>query len=353
MSVNEYALQFRTLAAKSVWNEQALLTSYRQGLDPQVRLHLAAYEDSIGLERFIQLSIRFATRMQSCLEEHQGQSQLTTILCRPESVSPPEPAHEPMQVESSRLTPAERQRRLTQNLCLYCGAPGHVISACPTRRPRPMVSAIFPSTNKMKPLTTIVKLTAADVSIPVTALLDSGSAGNFISGALCRQLKLKTTATSTTYQIQSITGRPVSRGVGPLLLQIGVLHVEKISLLVLEESTSDVILGRPWLEQHNPILSWKTGEVLKWGDTCFNDCFCEFPVPRPPSSNHLPVCATSIESPLEKRSVDTPSCYAPFSDESVRYLAASRVRSVKPGASTPYGRVNGTEHTQPTFAEPT
>ncbi|ROL50164.1 Retrotransposon-like protein 1 [Anabarilius grahami] len=110
MSVNEYALQFRTLAAKSGWNEQVLLTSYRQGLDPQVRLHLVAYEDSIGLERFIQLSICFATRMQSCLEEPQGQSQLNTILCRPDSVSPPEPAHELMQLDSSRLTPAERQR---------------------------------------------------------------------------------------------------------------------------------------------------------------------------------------------------------------------------------------------------
>ncbi|ROL42302.1 Retrotransposon-like protein 1 [Anabarilius grahami] len=71
LSINEYALQFRTLAARSRWNEQALLTSYRQGMDPRVRLHLAAYEDTIGLERFIQLSIRFATRMQSCLEEHQ------------------------------------------------------------------------------------------------------------------------------------------------------------------------------------------------------------------------------------------------------------------------------------------
>ncbi|ROL50881.1 Retrotransposon-derived protein PEG10 [Anabarilius grahami] len=176
MSVNEYALQFRTLAARSGWNEQALLTTYRQGLDPRVRLHLAAYEDTIGLERFIQLSIRFATRMQSCLEEHQGQSQLNTFLCWPDSVSPPEPVNEPMHLESTRLTPAERQRRLTQNLCLYCGSPGHVISAWPTHPPRPMVSAIIPTINTMKPLTTIVKLTAADISIPVTALLDSGSA---------------------------------------------------------------------------------------------------------------------------------------------------------------------------------
>ncbi|KAK3568744.1 hypothetical protein QTP86_016297 [Hemibagrus guttatus] len=237
MSVNKYALQFRTLAAKSGWNEQALLTSYRQGLDPQVRLHLAAYEDSIGLERFIQLSIRFATRMQSCLEEHQGQSSLTTTLGRPDSVSPPEPAPEPMHSGSSHLTPAERQRRLTQNLCLYCGALGYAFSACPIRPPRPMVSTIFPPIPKMKPLTTIGTLTAAHVSITVVTLLDSGSAGNFISGTLCRQLRLRTTATPTAYQIQSITGRPGSRRQ-----------------------------------------------------------------------------ATSIESPLENRSVDIPACYAPFSN---------------------------------------
>ncbi|ROJ33166.1 Retrotransposon-like protein 1 [Anabarilius grahami] len=95
MSIYDYALQFRTLAAVSGWNEQALITTYRQGLEPRVRLHLAAYEDNIGLEKFIQLSIRCATRMQACLQEHQGQSFSTSLLCRSEPVSSPEPANEP------------------------------------------------------------------------------------------------------------------------------------------------------------------------------------------------------------------------------------------------------------------
>ncbi|KAK3523236.1 hypothetical protein QTP86_024517 [Hemibagrus guttatus] len=129
---------------------------------------------------------------------------------RPDPVSPPKPASEPMYLGSSHLTPAERQRRLTQNLCLYCGVPGHAIPACPIRPPRPMVSTIFPSLPKMKPLTTIGTLTAAHLSVTVVALLDSGSSGNFISGTLCRQLGLRTKATSTMYQIQSITGRPVT-----------------------------------------------------------------------------------------------------------------------------------------------
>ncbi|ROL53865.1 Rab9 effector protein with kelch motifs [Anabarilius grahami] len=73
-----------------------------------------------------------------------------------------------------------------------------------------MVSAIIPSIRKMKPLTAIVNLTAADISLTVVALLDSGSAGNFISGALCRQLQLKTSPSPTIYQINSITGKPLS-----------------------------------------------------------------------------------------------------------------------------------------------
>ncbi|XP_048039405.1 uncharacterized protein LOC125264212 [Megalobrama amblycephala] len=211
MSIYDYALQFRTLAALSGWNEQALITNYRQGLEPRVRLQLAACEDNIGLEKFIQLSIRCATRMQACLQEHQVQFFSTVPLCPSEPVSTPEPAQEPMDVENSRLSYEERRRCLTHRLCLYCGEPGHVIAACPTRPPRPLVSAIIPATRKMKPLTTAVNITAANVSLTVVALIDLGSAGNFISGALCRQLRIKTSPSPTIYKICSITGRPLSR----------------------------------------------------------------------------------------------------------------------------------------------
>ncbi|KAK3537159.1 hypothetical protein QTP70_002654 [Hemibagrus guttatus] len=319
LTVPEYALQFRTLAAKSGWNEQALLAAYRQGLNPQVRLHIAAYEDAMGLERLIQLSIRVAACMQSCVDEPQDQSSHNTWLDRPATVSSPEPAPEPMHLGTSHLTPAEWQRRLTQNLCLYCGAPGHAIPACPIRLPRPMVSTIFPFLSKMKPLTTHGTLTTTRASVSVVTLLDSGSAVNFISGTLCLQLRLRTKATVTPYQIQSITRKPVSRrqvscSAGPVLLQVGVLHVEEITLLVLEESTTDVILGHPWLEQHNPILSWRTGKVLKWGDTHFPDCFPDLPTPHSLLLTPLRVQATSIESPFVNQPLEIPTCYAPFSD---------------------------------------
>lgn len=66
MSINEYSLKFRTLAAASGWNEHSLLIAYRQGLVPKLRLQLAAYDDSYGLVCFIQLSIGCANHMESC-----------------------------------------------------------------------------------------------------------------------------------------------------------------------------------------------------------------------------------------------------------------------------------------------
>ncbi|KAK3524341.1 hypothetical protein QTP70_028052 [Hemibagrus guttatus] len=278
------ALQFRTLAAKSGWNEQALLAAYHQGLNPQVRLHLAAYEDAIGLERLIQLSIHVAARMQSCVDKPQDQLSHNTWRDRPAPVSSPEPAPEPMHLGTSHLTPAERQRRLTQDLCLYCGAPGHAIPACPIRPPHPMWS---PSSILGQQVTSSRAPSAASSGNPVP---------------------------DTVHHREIHKPRQVSHSAGPLLLQVSVLHVEEITLLVLEESTADVILGRPWLEQHNPILSWRTGEVLKWGDTCFPDCFPDLPAPHSLLPTPLRVQATSIESPFVNQPLEIPTGYAPFSD---------------------------------------
>ncbi|KAI2645539.1 Transposon Tf2-9 polyprotein [Labeo rohita] len=73
----------------------------------------------------------------------------------------------------------------------------------------------------------------------------------------------------------------------------------------------DIILGRPWLVKHNPILSWGTGEIIKWGEGCTTDCFPE--IPRPVRKS-LPVFITSVESPIEKRSVKIPEIYSAFQD---------------------------------------
>ncbi|KAI2654628.1 Retrotransposon-like protein 1 [Labeo rohita] len=57
-SVNECTIHFRTLAAASGWNEIALLSAYRQRLNPEIHAAMALYDDSIGLESFLQQTTR-------------------------------------------------------------------------------------------------------------------------------------------------------------------------------------------------------------------------------------------------------------------------------------------------------
>lgn len=47
-SINDYALKFDTLAAATGWNERLFLTTYWQRLEPNLWLHLTAYDDAIS-----------------------------------------------------------------------------------------------------------------------------------------------------------------------------------------------------------------------------------------------------------------------------------------------------------------
>ncbi|KAL0168612.1 hypothetical protein M9458_036834, partial [Cirrhinus mrigala] len=239
MSIQEYSLKFRTLTAASGWNERSLLTTYRLGLEPKLHLQLAAHDDHQGLESFIQHSIRCSDRMSSYHTE--TKATIPALLRSPEGMTPPEPASEPMILDSGKLSSTERQRRLTRGLCLYCGASGHLRLNCPPDR------------------------------------LVLG--WQFHIGQVQRKCE-------------------------DITLQLGLFHTENIQLLVLEGATVDIILGRPWLVKHDPILSWGTGEILRWGKGCFPNCFPDLPRPI---QKPIPVCVTSVE-------IKIPSIYSEFSD---------------------------------------
>ncbi|KAL0195269.1 hypothetical protein M9458_008841, partial [Cirrhinus mrigala] len=130
-SVHDYTLRFRTLAAASGWNETALLGVFHQGLNADIRAAMALYDDSIGLEAFLQRTTRVSQRLAAC--------QPTVTAPQSASVAALNPVPEPMQVDSLRLSHAERNRWLTLGLCLYCGQHSHHIRNCPVRPPRPVV----------------------------------------------------------------------------------------------------------------------------------------------------------------------------------------------------------------------
>ncbi len=139
---------------------------------------------------------------------------------------------------------------LTAGLCLYCASPDHLIRNCPVRPPRPAVSTLQlePDVSTLSLLP--VQLLTPESSVSVSALVDSGSSGNFISQALLTWLNLPRKRKPRELRVETIQGKPLGRGrvnylAPPLKLKVGCLHEETISFLVLEEPTVDIILAQP------------------------------------------------------------------------------------------------------------
>ncbi|KAK5922774.1 hypothetical protein CgunFtcFv8_020010 [Champsocephalus gunnari] len=64
--------------------------------------------------------------------EHYGWGR-NTRTSSPERPAPPIAAEEQMQLRRAKLTPEERQRRLRERRCFYCGQQGHVLAVCPAK----------------------------------------------------------------------------------------------------------------------------------------------------------------------------------------------------------------------------
>ncbi|KAI2644849.1 Transposon Tf2-9 polyprotein [Labeo rohita] len=183
----------------------------------------------------------------------------------------------------------------------------------------------------------------------VSALVDSGSSGNFISQECLQQLQLTPLPHRHVLTVKTIQGKPLGRGKirhsSPIItLQIGLFHSEDMRFLVLEDSTASIILGRPWLQQHHPELSWDPCDILHWSDYCNQHCLVK--IPRP-SADHLFLSSTRIESPDQDSAPEVPAEYMAFQDvfskQAATQLPPHRpwdcAIDLLPGAQLPKGRV--------------
>lgn len=145
-TVAAYATEFRTLAAGSGWNDAGLRSAFRQGLAEVIKDELVR-DKPTSLNELVGLAIDVDERVRERRRErarHQidpprrRESATGPFLSGasappvPELCTPVPSGEEPMQLGRARLTVAEKQRRRTQGLCLYCGERGHLRDACPS-----------------------------------------------------------------------------------------------------------------------------------------------------------------------------------------------------------------------------
>lgn len=134
-SVTDYAITFKTLAVTCGWNDAALRAQFLEGLNPHIQDEVAARDPPTSLEAAIDMALRIETRQR---QRDLRQSFRRFTVASESSVSPvtpvsPSELEEPMQLGRLRLTGSERQRRLSNGLCLYCGKAGHLVAACPVK----------------------------------------------------------------------------------------------------------------------------------------------------------------------------------------------------------------------------
>ncbi len=170
-TTSDYTRQLCTPAVTSGWNEAALHSAYRKGLDPHVCMQMAIYDDNIGLGSFMQRATCISQLLSAC-QPHEAAHQSSAFTSGPS-------VPEPMQVDSTWLTLAERARRIVAGLGLYCGNQGNFLRACPVRPPCPLVSTLQVDPEIATLSLLPVQLFTQDHSVSVPALVDSGSSGQF------------------------------------------------------------------------------------------------------------------------------------------------------------------------------
>ncbi|KAL1277068.1 hypothetical protein QQF64_023741 [Cirrhinus molitorella] len=306
LSIHDYTLRFRSLAATSGWNEIALLAAYRKGLHPEIRRQMVIYDDNSNIETFVQKAIHVSQHLSACSVP------TNQFPVRTERNSESKRLDEPMITDHYHLHSSERQRRLKRGLCLYCGGADHIIAACPIRPPKTMVSAVRLTPNTSHIPHFIAQLKINRHFFPVSVLVDSGAAGNFVSSHFVDRHNLRTVPSETSYQITTIQGTPLGNGkitrrTPTWELTVHRQHKEKLTFLILPNSIVDVILGRPWLAHHQPHMDWKTGKVLEWNESCQHRCLQK-------EGERLPLQSTTIESPNTTITVTIPPAYHTYHD---------------------------------------
>jgi hypothetical protein len=123
-----------------------LIDQFRCGLRDNVQDLLLKFADPSSFSEVITQAIRCDNRLFECHQEKKvtSNAQLwkncpttlplvpqTTTVARPASFGPTL-----MQIDAAKfkpLTEAEKFRRRTNNLCFYCGNPGHIARQCPQK----------------------------------------------------------------------------------------------------------------------------------------------------------------------------------------------------------------------------
>jgi len=100
--------------------------------------------------------------------------------------------------------------------------------------------------------------------ITVKALLDSSATGMFMDKKMTAKHGIKLQKLERLVTVKNIDGTNNSGGAITHQVKVNVYyknHIERMRMDVCNLGRTDIILGMPWLQAHNPEINWETEEV--------------------------------------------------------------------------------------------
>ncbi|QRV83709.1 Retrotransposable element Tf2 protein [Ceratobasidium sp. AG-Ba] len=187
---------------------------------------------------------------------------------------------EAKQTTMVRIPKEEKDRRRKERLCIKCGKAGHVMKDCrgqwtynktkvqgkastekesneqedPKKRTPTDVYYLKKSNNQ-----SIIYTSVGGIMEPAKTLIDSGSSRNFIDKDYVREKNIPTTKLANKKSVIAIDGKEIEDVISEKTeLQIEVEgKTLKCDLYVMPLGDTEIILGKDWLDEAEPVIAWK------------------------------------------------------------------------------------------------